>query len=177
MSERDFIELSRLRRREHEELFRSGAPVSLDEVAGFEFCGWNCSLVPKLGGFQKFIKGFYRGPETPAGEAEGYNSPAIQNGIDGEWLGLPADDAPTRFGFYTVTPFRRADGSEALLLDYGAHRRNSRMDFWRLVRDLLVKIDNNPDLLLGRAHLDLGAWLFAGFFLLKRRRPHAYTGE
>jgi hypothetical protein len=176
MNERDFIELSHLRRREHEALFRSGAPVSIDEVVGFEFCGWNCSLVPKIGGFQKFIKGFYRGSGTPTAEAEGYNSPAIQNGIDGEWLGTPDDDAARRFGFYTVTAFHRAGAPDALLLDYGAHRRNPRLDFWRLVRDLVVKVDGDPDLLLGRAHLDLGAWLFAGFFLLKRRRRHAYTG-
>jgi hypothetical protein len=24
-------------------------------------------------------------------------------------------------------------------------------------------------------HLDLGAWLFAGAFLLRRRRPHGYA--
>src|SRR5438552_2584863 len=38
----------------------------------------------------------------------------------------------------------------------------------RLLRDVLVKIEGSPDLLLGKAHLDFGRWLFAGYFLLER---------
>lgn len=160
MASRDaFEEVCLLSRAEHDALWEAGRPPALDALEGWEFEGWNASLAPRLGGFQKFVKGFLAG--------EGYNSPVVQNGLDGEWLGLPADDAARRFGFYRVS--RTPDGE--ILLDYGAHPRNPRLDPSRLLRDTLVEIDGDPDLLLGRAHLALGRWIFAGYFLLHRRRP------
>lgn len=175
--ERDFEELCRLSRSGHDALFRGGTPPALDEIIGWEFCGWNASLVPKLAGFQKFVKGFYRRPENPAGECEGFNAPTIQNGLDGEWLALPADDEPKRFGFYVVRPAPGGPGTPpSLLLDYGAHPANPRLEVARLLRDLLVRIEGSPDLLLGKAHLALGRWVFAGYFLLHRRRRHDYAG-
>jgi hypothetical protein len=174
MSEGDFEELARLSRREHDELFRSGSPLSIEEIAGYDFCGWNCSVVPRLGGFQKFLKGFRRRPGDPPGRGEGFNVPVIQNGIDGDWLGLPADDDPRRFGWYSVSAvgdsIARAH-PQALLLDYGAHPANRRFDPTRLLRDVVVKLDRDANLLLGRAHLDFGRWLFVGYFLLRRRAP------
>jgi hypothetical protein len=176
---RDFDDLCRLSRAEHDEIFTAGTPPAFEELDGFEFRGWNASLLPRLGGFQKFIKGFYRRPAGPAGEGEGFNSPAIQNGLDGEWLGLPADDEPKRFGFYRVAPLPHAPPGTppgSLLLDYGAHAANPRLDPSRLLRDFLVKIGGNPDLLLGKAHLALGRLVFAGYFVLERRRRHSFRG-
>lgn len=178
MSDR-LIELSLLSRRELDSIFEESAPPRLDEVVGWDFKGWNCSVLPKIGGFQKFRKGFYRTAETPDGEAEGFNDVVIQNGIDGEWLGLPSDDDPKRMGFYRVAPARgaeRSGGREgALLLDYGAHPRNPRLDPSRLLRDVLVHVESEPDLFLGKAHLALGRWVFASYFLLERHRRHAFT--
>jgi hypothetical protein len=174
---RDFEALARLSRHEHDEIFRQGTPPSVEELLGFDFCGWNCSLLSKLGGFQKFIKGFAPGPEHRPGEAEGFNVTAIQNGLDGEWLGLPADDEPRQFGFYTVTRLDRTltgTPAGALLLDYGAHPANRCVDPLRLLRDVVVKVEGDTGLFLGRAHLALGAWVFVGYFLLRRRHalPH-----
>ncbi len=176
----DLESLARLTRREHDEIFRAGISPTLEEIVGWEFCGWNCSLVPKLGGFQKFVKGFYRRADPPPRACEGFNILAIQNGLDGDWLGRPADDEPRRFGFYTVEPApkdrSRVPTGGALLLDYGAHERNPRLDPSRLLRDFIVKVEGNPDLLLGSAYLALGLWVFAGYFLLRRRREHDYRG-
>lgn len=176
MSRRDFDELARLSRHEHDEIFRQGTPPAVEELVGYDFCGWNCSLLTKLGGFQKFLKCFQRGPADHPGEAEGFNVAAIQNGLDGEWLGLPADDDPRRVGFYTVArlgrPFAGAP-ADALLLDYGAHPSNRCLDPLRLLRDVVVKVEGNADLLFGRAHLALGAWVFVGYFLLRRRHATA----
>jgi len=177
---RDYDDLSRLSRREHDSLFATGSPPALDDLVGWEFRGWNCSLVPKLGGFQKFVKGFYRRPEHSPQECAGFNTPVIQNGMDGEWLGLPADDEPRRFGFYRVSsaaPNETCGGPPgALLLDYGEHPANPRLDVSRLLRDVLVEVEGNPDLLLGKAHLAIGRWAFAGYFLLGRRRRHDFSG-
>ena len=153
-----FEDVCLLSRAEHDRLWASGTAPALDSLAGYEFEGWNASLAPKLGGFQKFVKGFLDG--------EGYNSPVVQNGLDGEWLGLPADDDARRFGFYRVTTTPRGE----VLLDYGAHPANPRLDPSRLLRDVLVEVERDPDLLLGRAHLALGRWIFAGYFALRRRR-------
>ena len=57
-----YDELARLSRREHDAIFAGAAPPQLDELTGWDFSGWNCSLLPRLGGFQKFVKGFY--PQT-----------------------------------------------------------------------------------------------------------------
>lgn len=176
----DLEDVAHLTRKELDEIFRAGTPPSVEEIAGWEFCGWNCSLVPKLGRFQKFVKGFYRRPGGLPGECEGFNILALQNGLDGEWLGRPADDEPRRFGFYSVRPAPPAKTGVppggALLLDYGDHDANPRLDPSRLLRDTVVKVEGSPDLLLGRAHLALGPWVFAGYFLLKRRRQHDYRG-
>ena len=174
MTEHDFEELARLSRSEHDAIFQAGDPPVIDELVGFDFCGWNCSLLPRLGGFQKFVKGFGRRGDAP----EGWNVATIQNGIDGDWLGLPADDRPRRFGFYTVGPTREpvaGSPSGSLFLDYGAHPANPRLDPSRLLRDVLVKVEGDPDLLLGRAHFDFGAWVFAGYFLFVWRREIAFV--
>ena len=157
-------------------MFRQGTPPSIEELVGWEFEGLNCSLLPKLGGFEKFVKGFYRRAETPQGECEGFNAVVIQNGSDGEWLGLPSDDAPKRHGFYRVIGYERGGEAPALLLDYGAHAANPAFDVTRLLRDFLVKLEGSSDHLLGKAHLALGRWLFAGYFLLERRRRTDYSG-
>lgn len=173
---RDLRTLARASRDEHDRVFRQGTPPAIDDIVGWEFEGLNCSLVPKIAGFEKFVKGFYRGAATAERVCEGFNAVVIQNGADGEWLGLPSDDEPTRHGFYRVATFEPPGSPPTLLLDYGAHPANPRLDVSRLLRDFLVKIEGSADHLLGRAHLALGRWLFAGYFLLERRRPHDYAG-
>ena len=173
---RDLRAIARLDRYEHDRLFRQGTPPAIDELVEWEFEGLNCSLLPKLGGFEKFVKGFYRGAGTPTDECDGFNAVMIQNGPDGEWLGLPSDADPKRHGFYRVATSDRLGREPSLLLDYGAHAANPRLDVTRLLRDFLVKIEGSADHLLGKAHLALGRWVFAGYFLLERRRKHDFVG-
>ena len=173
---RDLRLLARLDRHEHDRLFRRGAAPAIDDLVGWEFEGLNCSLVPRIAGFEKFVKGFYRAAPNRQGECDGFNAVVIQNGPDGEWLGLPTDDDPKRHGFYRVQPFETPGKPPTLLLDYGAHTANPRLDVSRLLRDFLVRIEGSADHLLGRAHLALGRWVFAGYFLLERRRRHDYVG-
>ena len=173
---RDLRTLARATRREHDRLFRQGAPPSIEDLVGWEFEGLNASLVPRIAGFEKFVKGFYRRGASPERECDGFNSVVIQNGADGEWLGLPTDAEPKRHGFYRVATLEPSGHPPTLLLDYGAHPANPRLDVSRLLRDFLVKIEGSSDHLLGRAHLALGRWIFAGYFLLERRRRHDSVG-
>lgn len=135
-------------------------------LAGTLWGGWNVPWFTRLLGIQKFVKGFFAGPDG----LEGYNIPARQDGLEAPWGLLPSAHAPKRFGFYTVSPTPRPGlDTPALLLDYGASPRNA---FWRperLLRDWLVRPEpSEPDLLLGRAYLRLGGLVHSNFFILQR---------
>jgi hypothetical protein len=154
-----------------ESVLRAGKGPALQALAGSAWCGYNTPSFAKLLGIQKFIKGFFQGPQG----VEGYNTPAVQNGIDGPWLAQPSPEAPRRFGFYTVTRVDRAARDnfypEALLLDYGASRRNQSGGIERALRDYLVQPDpDNPDILLGKAYFALGRFRIpSSYFILERR--------
>lgn len=153
-----------------ESLLRAGAPPDPRRLAGFEWRGYNVGLLPKLMGIQKFIKGFF----AAADGVEGYNIPARSNGLDAPWEHRPSAESPKRFGFYRVA---RGDVyANAVLLDYGASRRNAFYRVERLLRDYLVQPDPAaPDVLLGKAYLALGLGrVFASFFVLERLRPTSW---
>jgi hypothetical protein len=176
MTSKRFRQLANSSNRELEAILRAGQAPQLPSLVGSEWCGYNTPAFAKLLGIQKFIKGFFQGPQG----VEGYNTPALQNGIDGPWLAQPSPESPRRFGFYTVTPVDRAarDNSypEAVLLDYGASRRNERGGIARALRDYLVQPDPaNPDILLGKAYFALGSFRVpSSFFILERRSAAAW---
>jgi hypothetical protein len=144
----------------------------LESLVGFEWRGYNTSWRLKILGLQKFIKGFFQEGER----VEGYNIPVKQNGLDAPWLVQPAPESPKRYAFFRVTSVDRNSKDnfypEALLLDYGASRRNPAYGIERLIRDYLVQPDRaNPDLLLGKAYLAIGTLrLPSNFFVLERLR-------
>jgi hypothetical protein len=155
-----------------------GATPDLDSLVGWEFRGINATPegappLPRLAGIQKFVKGMFWGG---AGRAMGYNSPVVQNALDGRWQTRPSDAAPRRFGFYRVAPVdptsRDNHYLHALLLDYGKGG-NAAWDLTRGLRDYLVQIDaGNPDLLVGKAYAAIGpARVPVGYFVLERWRP------
>lgn len=165
----NFEDLTKKSNAELEALLRAGQPPSPESLAGYEWRGWNRPFFTKLLGIQKFIKGFFQGP---AG-VEGYNIPVRQNGFKGAWTHLPSAQAPKRFGFYLVSPVLE-DSADNLypgkvFLDYGASSRNAWFRPERVIRDYLVlPVEGNPDLLLGKAYLALGPWVFSNFFILER---------
>ena len=155
-----------------EAILRASNGPALPAIIGSEWCGWNTPAFARLLGIQKFIKGFFQGPAL----VEGYNTPALQNGIDGPWLARPNPDTPRRFGFYTMTS---ADQSATdhlypgtILLDYGASRRNKTGQIERAIRDYMVQPDPaNPDLLLGKAYFALASLRIPSSFFILERRP------
>lgn len=154
-----------------EDFLRRGQPPSMETLVGYEFRGANVGAVPRRLGLQKFIKGFFDGPDS----VEGYNIRVDQNGLDAPWAPKLDHEQPRRFGFYVVS---RADGPDsrypnALLLDYGASQRNPRTRIERALRDYLTVPDpNRSDVLLGKAYLAAGpARLPVGYFVIERSQP------
>jgi hypothetical protein len=171
---REALELASGSLAELERALQRGTTPEVEDLVGWEFRGINATPrgvppFPRLLGIQKFVKGMYR---DQAGRAMGYNSPVVQNVLDGRWRTKPEGRAK-RFGFYTVDavdPTARDNAYlHALLLDYG-RGGNPALDVSRGLRDYLVELA--PDRYLGKAYYAVGpARVPAGFFVLERWRP------
>ncbi|HEU0032908.1 MAG TPA: hypothetical protein VFQ53_19890 [Kofleriaceae bacterium] len=164
-----------LERATHHQLdvaFLRGTTPDVDHLVGWEFRGINHPGWARLAGIKKFVKGFFRDDD---GKVMGYNSPVVQNVLDGRWHTKPSDTAPKRFGYYEVIPVdataRDNAYLHAVLLDYG-RGGNKLYDPTRGIRDYLVQVDpDNPDLYLGKAYYALGPLrVHSNFFILERFR-------
>jgi hypothetical protein len=164
VSER-YLELAALSKRELDQVFAAGSPAEAAAITGFEFLGFNHPRSAALLGIRKFIKVFYLDAER---RPFGCNTPAVQNGLGGEWIARPSADSPKRYAFFQVLP---TDGG-GLLLDYG-RGGNPVCDVSRVLRDYLVRPDpGNDDLLLGKATFVVaGARLAHSYFMIERSRP------
>lgn len=171
------LALARAPTRELEQAFQRGTTPDIEALVGWDFRGINATPrgappIARLAGIQKFVKGMFRAGD---GRVMGYNSPVVQNVLDGRWRTRPSDAAPKRFGFYEVAPVdataRDNHYLHALLLDYGKGG-NAAWDVTRGLRDYLVQLDEeDPDLLLGKAYYAVGpARISVGFFVLERWR-------
>ena len=161
--------LTRKTNAELDALFAASPAASMQALVGFEWRGFNTPRWTRFAGIQKFIKGFFE----VNGAIEGYNLRVPQNGIGGPWTAQPTPDAPSAFGFFTVTQPK----SSETLLDYGASRRNR---WWRIddvsmkvIRDYLVVPDGaRSEILLGKAFLQIGPFrLFSNYFVIEKLRP------
>ncbi len=62
MHKLSFAKLAEMNNGELDSLMAAGAAPALEEVAGFEFRGWNNNAATKLFGTRKFKKGFFGEP-------------------------------------------------------------------------------------------------------------------
>jgi hypothetical protein len=159
--------------RDLEAALRSGRRPNLEDLAGWEFRGFNTPFFTKLLGIRKFKKGFYRTAQTPEGVLEGYNVRTEQSDFEAPWVDVIKGGAPVRHGFYrVVSPGPQDPYLNAVLIDY-AQGQNPVYDPTRLLRDYLVQVEpDNRDLFLGKAFLAL--WpkpLFVSYFVLERFGP------
>lgn len=167
----DFKRLASLHSSDLERLMEQSPAPPIASMLGYEYRGFNTPPFCSLLGIRTFIKGFFGEPE----HVEGYNIPPVQNGLDGEWVHKPSPEKPKRFGFYEVRRVRAGERDSlypnALLLDYGASKRNPALAPERLLRDYVVQPDTaRPDLLLGKAYLALGARVPVSYFIIERLR-------
>lgn len=167
---RHLEDLARLSTNDVARLFDDGVLPDPDGLVGWEFRGYNLPFFTRLAGFQKFKKGFYR----KNGAVWGYNIPVLQGELAAPWRCQPSDDEPKRFGFYSVRVVRgdpSAKVQQALLLDYGDGK--NRLFEGSFLRDYVRQVDaDNPDLLLGKAYVALGAsQVLPSYFIIERDRP------
>ena len=167
-----YRELAKASRAERARVFAAGTAPDIDALAGFEFRGWNTSWVTGLLGFRKFVKGFFAGTSG----AYGCNSPAEQNGLDGDWRTKPSDEEPGWYAFYAVDPAATTNPRDAVLLDYGRGHNGFPA---KLLRDHVVRVaPGDDDLLLGKAYLAVGPLRIpVSYFVLERRRRAPTTPE
>lgn len=156
-------------------IFAQGRMPQLDHLADWEFRGWNVALLPKILGFQKFKKGFFREPHSHRpDQLFGYNVMVRQNALHRPHFATPNELEPRCHGHYLVTPIDPASRDNfhpnSLLLDYGRGPQNPLWDPSSVLRDYLVQVDpNNPDLFLGKAYLALGPTrIFSNYFVIER---------
>jgi hypothetical protein len=158
--------------RELDVIFAEGTMPPLDQLAGWEFRGYNVSPIAELIRARKFKKGFYRDREGGT-SIRGYNVKVKQNGLLNPWIDVIQDGEPVRHGLYEVRPARPGERDakhpHALLLDYG-RGGNPPYDPSQALRDYLVQVyADNPDLHLGKAYGALGPLRVPlGYFVLER---------
>lgn len=168
-----FEQLASLSNARLEEIFRQAKTPDFENLAGYEFRGWNTPAFASLLGIRKFKKGFYHKDGKPFG----YNIPVKQNGLGGPWICKPSDDNPRRFGFYRVNEPGSVPISDkephALVLDYSGG--DNKLFEGSFLRDYLAHpYPENPDIYLGKAYMALGPKLvFSNFFVLERHRESA----
>jgi hypothetical protein len=170
-----FTSLARQSQRVLERLMETGDRVTVEEVVGFEFRGWNLNPLTTVLRARKFKKGFYRDRLT--GAPWGYNVRVRQGGIDEPWVALPSEEHPDRFYFFGVSePAPSHRYPNALVIDY--RRRPDNPIFVRYLVDYVVAPARpNRDLLLGKSYAELPfVQPVLGFFVLERHNPTSYGG-
>lgn len=158
-----------LPRRELSQVMASGRAFEPIALAGWLFRGTTLGLpavVERLT-WVKFAKAFCRDPGAP--RVRGWNVRVEQDGLDQPWRVRVRGGSPVTFGDFVVEP--HAGG---VVLDYRIDRTPVRV-----LRDPLVALDAEADLLLGRSLLQLGPARVGtpAYFLLERDRTldHART--
>jgi len=153
-----------------EQIFAASPPPTFDSLAGFMWRGFNTDPNLRFLGIRKFIKAFFR---AEYGE-EGCNIRVAQNRFADPWMAQQRNGKPNAFAFYLVSAqlpaTRLVRNPAALLVDYAASPRNPAYHIERTIRDYLVRPDaSQPDVLLGRAFVGIGALRVASsFFVLER---------
>jgi hypothetical protein len=159
--------------RELEALLRGGVAPALEDLAGWEFRGYNVTPAAELILSRKFKKGFSLDPRDPRALL-GYNVKVRQNGLLNPWIPVLEHGEPVRHAPFSVYPVRPAERDNrypnALLLNYAAAPGRPLLDPSIVLRDYLVQVHpDDRDLLVGKAYGALGPLrVVGGFFVLGR---------
>lgn len=162
-----------------ERVMRLGVQPKLEDLAGWEYKGYNTLDLTALLGFRKFKKGFYL-PAPVEGEIRellGYNVQVVQNPLGEPWFDRIRRGQPIRHGWYRCYPVRMTEVDcrypNAVLINYDCPE-NPRLDPTRRLRDYVVQLyPEDPTLLLGKAYVALAGPLrvAVSYFALGRSNP------
>lgn len=159
--------------RELESLLRGGVTPALEDLAGWEFRGFNTNPGAEILRIRKFKKGFAWDARSP-GALQGYNVKVRQNGLLNPWIpklqhGEPIRHAP--FVVYRVRPGERDDRyPNGLLLNYWAASGRPLLDPSIVLRDYLVQVyPDDRDLYVGKAYGAVGPLRVVGGYMVLGR--------
>ena len=176
MSASAFERLVRSDERTLDELFAASPAPEFETLVGFEWRGWNTDPNLKYLGLKKFIKAFFRAEHGD----EGCNVKVFQNDLADPWKPRTRLGKLDAFAFYLVRPqderTRLPRNPGALLIDYAASPRNPIYHVERTIRDYVVQPSaEDPNVMLGRAYVGIGAMRFASsFFVIERGAPFSW---
>jgi len=159
--------------KELEALLLGGVTPALEDLAGWEFRGFNVAPAAELIRSRKFKKGFAPDPRDP-GALLGYNVKVRQNGLLNPWIPKLEHGEPVRHAPFAVYPVRASERDNrypaCLLLNYAAAPGRPLVDPSILLRDYLIQVyPDDRDLYLGKAYGAIGPLrLVGGFFVLGR---------
>lgn len=126
-----------------------------DTLVGREFRGANSPRMAAVLGIRRFVKGFTR---QDSGAIAGYNVRVTGSDLASPWTTV-SWRGQREFGFFSVTPVdpEAADNHHlnALLLNYGA--MGSGPNPVRAIRDYVVQVQPESELLLGHAFMAVGS--------------------
>jgi hypothetical protein len=142
----------------------AGRAFDLDAIAGWTFHGTSLGLPAWLERltWKTFAKAFVRDPDN---RVRGWNVRCLQ-ATPPSWRPRTRAGAPVTFGHFAVVTDTT---SGSVLLDYGKGG-NRTVDPVGALRDPLVALDDNADLLLGRSLVAIAGHTVStpSFFLLER---------
>jgi hypothetical protein len=162
-----------------ERLLLQGTSPRMEDVASFDYRGYNLQCATVLIGTRKFKKGFYGDPQK--GFLWGYNVPVIQNRDSDPWVAQPSDQAPKRYFFFGVLPaaeLKHPNYKNSLVVVYSKWDGYGVADPVRYTVDYLVFPDpSNRKLMIGKSYAEVGEIrIFLGFFILEQYNPNDYQG-
>ncbi len=168
-----FETLANVNKASLENILIHGDTPDIEQLDGYNYCGWNHDTIGKLTG-EKFKKGFFR----RAGTVYGYNLKMRQDKqmYHGNWEPALTNGQPKQMGFFKVSYVKDEPAQQQhpsyehlALFNYNVSINSGTQRFFRVIRDFIV-LPNPGDhsLLLGKAYVQLGKKLdiFCCYFLL-----------
>lgn len=177
----DFVSLCLAEGRELEAVLRRARGPDLAGLAGWEWKGYLASELAIVAGLSKLKIGFYledRGRDPALGIC-GYDVPCHANTLGEPWIERTRRGEPLRLGWFDVYPVSLAARDnrypKAVLLDHSTSPSALALDPLRTLRAYLAQVyPDEPDLLVGKAYVALGAArLWPTYLVLERHNEAA----
>jgi len=176
----DFVSLCLATPAMLEDVMRRGVMPDLEQLAGWEFRGYNTPEVSTLLGIRKFKKGFFKDAAAAPGRIQGYNVEIRQSPLGEPWIDVVKNGESHKFNWFDVYPVDLSEYgamyANAVLINYNCDR-NFLLNPSRLLRDYLVQVyPDNPDLYVSKAFAALGpVRVGIWYFVLERSNRSSLT--